>query len=328
MKLYINHFKSIHRILYALLPALLFYSCEEQETEYEYIDSILPTSLYSFQSDGLEVAFSNLSAHTTTYLWDFGDGNTSDLENPTHPFAAKGEYTITLTSADNNNVTDVYASMLAVGFPMAGFTYAGNQGTVAFTNTSDNATSYLWEFGDDATSIEENPTHIYAAGGTYKVKLTAIDGTDENILETDIYVSAKLIPAILSPGFEDSAPWKINWNASDDVGGSSSGYEGRSGKFKEGVGEISQILNVSPDEGYTISAYTWTRNGSAGIDVTILAEDGVTILAQQKWLPSPDKEWLQKSINFSTETSSSITLLIRNTPGTPGEVRIDSVTIE
>jgi PKD repeat protein len=328
MKLNINRFKSFKGVLFALLPAIAFYSCEVQDTDYEFVDTGLPVSLYASQSIGLEVSFSNESSHSTTYIWDFGDGNTSDLDAPVHLFTAKGEYTVTLTASDNNNATNTYSSVLEVGFPMAGFTYVGNQGTVVFTNSSNNATSYLWDFGDGATSTEENPTHIFASGGNYKVTLTAIDGIDENILESDVFVNSKVLPTILSPGFEDSAPWKINWNASDAIGGTGGGYEGRGAKFKDGAGEISQTLNVSPDDGYTISAYTWTKGGSAGIDVTILAEDGVTILGQQKWLPSSEKDWVQKSISFATETSSSITLLIKNTPGTPGEVRLDSVTID
>lgn len=45
--------------------------------------------------------------------------------------------------------------------------------TVVFTNTSTNAASYAWDFGDGGTSTLTNPTHIYTTGGTYTVKLTA-----------------------------------------------------------------------------------------------------------------------------------------------------------
>ena len=61
--------------------------------------------------------------------------------------------------------------------PTARFSFTGNNqyapATVSFTNQSLNATSYLWNFGDGATSSSTNPTHTYAAGGNYNVTLTA-----------------------------------------------------------------------------------------------------------------------------------------------------------
>jgi PKD repeat protein len=58
--------------------------------------------------------------------------------------------------------------------PAANFTYsisAGNQ--VAFTNSSLNATTFTWNFGDGETSSSNNPTHTYPAAGTYTVQLIA-----------------------------------------------------------------------------------------------------------------------------------------------------------
>lgn len=60
--------------------------------------------------------------------------------------------------------------------PVASFQFAVDATdylTVSFTNYSQNATTYSWEFGDTETSTDENPTHTYAAAGEYTVKLTA-----------------------------------------------------------------------------------------------------------------------------------------------------------
>lgn len=57
--------------------------------------------------------------------------------------------------------------------PTASFTYVPNGREVAFTNTSTNATTYSWDFGDGETSTEQNPTHTYESYGKYTVKLTA-----------------------------------------------------------------------------------------------------------------------------------------------------------
>ncbi len=45
--------------------------------------------------------------------------------------------------------------------------------TVTFTNISQDATSYVWDFGDGSISTEENPTHIYSSTGAYIITLTA-----------------------------------------------------------------------------------------------------------------------------------------------------------
>lgn len=52
---------------------------------------------YSWIATDLNVAFTNLSVGGTSWAWDFGDGNTSTLENPTHTYAQNGTYTVTLT---------------------------------------------------------------------------------------------------------------------------------------------------------------------------------------------------------------------------------------
>jgi PKD repeat protein len=61
--------------------------------------------------------------------------------------------------------------------PVASFTVS-NDGcigpcTVSFVNTSKNASSYSWDFGDGSASTEENPSHLYSSAGTFNVQLTA-----------------------------------------------------------------------------------------------------------------------------------------------------------
>ncbi len=60
--------------------------------------------------------------------------------------------------------------------------------TVTFTNFSQNATEYAWDFGDENTSSEENPTYTYAAGGTYTVTLTASDASGESATKTETVI--------------------------------------------------------------------------------------------------------------------------------------------
>ncbi len=76
--------------------------------------------------------------------------------------------------------------------PNATYTTAVNCLEVAFTNTSTNADLYLWDFGDDTSSSEEQPTHTYQESGEYTVTLTAVDSetSNQNTSTTVINVSS------------------------------------------------------------------------------------------------------------------------------------------
>jgi hypothetical protein len=53
-------------------------------------------SKFTFVQDGFKVSFTNQSVHAESYLWDFGDGTTSEVMHPQHEYAQKGTYTVTL----------------------------------------------------------------------------------------------------------------------------------------------------------------------------------------------------------------------------------------
>jgi PKD repeat protein len=85
--------------------------------------------------------------------------------------------------------------------PVANFTYTGAgvaPSTVTFTNTSTNATSYLWDFGNNATSVEASPTIKYTAGGVYTVKLTATGAGGSNSTTKTVNITAPTTLKIMS----------------------------------------------------------------------------------------------------------------------------------
>ena len=61
--------------------------------------------------------------------------------------------------------------------PVPGFTFTKNLMELSFMNSSTNADSYFWDFGDNQTSEEKNPVHLYEESGTYKVILSAFNET-------------------------------------------------------------------------------------------------------------------------------------------------------
>jgi PKD repeat protein len=126
----------------------------------------------------LTVQFKDLSSGTaTSWLWNFPGGNpsTSTAQNPTVTYSTAGVYDVSLVaSGPGGTSTFTQPGFITVNAnPTAGFGTSVNGATVAFNNSSANATSYVWSFGDNSNSTEENPSHTYAAPGTYTVTLTA-----------------------------------------------------------------------------------------------------------------------------------------------------------
>ncbi len=129
------------------------------------------------------VEFQNTTqGFVTDYNWDFGDGNTAFIENPTHIYEATGDYEVCLTVEDTvDGFTDTYCDSIQVTVPdtvtcTAEFSYTANNDTVTFTNLSGGSmTNYDWEFGDGNFSSEENPVHVFDSSGFYNVCLTITD---------------------------------------------------------------------------------------------------------------------------------------------------------
>jgi gliding motility-associated-like protein len=129
--------------------------------------------------DTLQVEFTNLSQGGTSYDWDFGDGNTSSIENPYHTYIIPGSYDVTLIVFDParcnpydtiTQTVDFYLTEPEADFePSAEVSLAGT--TTDFLNLTEDGDFYFWDFGDGNTSDLEHPSHVYAEEGEYTVCL-------------------------------------------------------------------------------------------------------------------------------------------------------------
>jgi PKD repeat protein len=125
-----------------------------------------------------QVSFSDLSSNSpTTWAWTFGDGSSSSEQNPLHTYTANGSYTVCLTAGNGTGADTDCQPVTVTGVvvaPEANFSAAIALDTVRFSDLSSNSpTTWNWTFGDGASSSDQNPTHVYAALGTYPVCLVA-----------------------------------------------------------------------------------------------------------------------------------------------------------
>lgn len=110
------------------------------------------------------------------YLWELGDGTTSELNQPSVTYTAPGTYTITLTATNQFGCVDVESTtFIQHPTPEAAFFTEPEPGCagypIDFVNTSVNGVGYLWNFGDGSTSTTEFPQHSYDVPGAYDVRL-------------------------------------------------------------------------------------------------------------------------------------------------------------
>jgi PKD repeat protein len=183
--------------------------------------------------------FTNLSVDAETYFWEFGDGATSTLINPTHTYSP-GEYEVCLTGYNVYGEQTVCETIFAVNEPVADFTSIGDP-EVAFIDLSTGSpTTYLWNFGDGFTSTETDPVHTFLSNGTFNVCLTVsnIAGSDTHcedvIIDSYLAPTAYFIfsgdPTVTFTDLSTGGPTAWNWDFAD---GSFSTFENPTHTYSE-----------------------------------------------------------------------------------------------
>ena len=160
------------------------------------------------QTNYLEYKFTSSSTGATSYEWDFGDGNMSTEESPTHVYATHGIYTVTLTATNDTNLSASLSRTIDIQAPVtADFTYqvdVDDYRTYTFMDASVGAVMLLWEFGDGYQFTGMNPSHTYAEDGIYDVTLTAYSVTGATDQATaQMVVAAGFVVQVLNGTFDE-----------------------------------------------------------------------------------------------------------------------------
>jgi PKD repeat protein len=156
----------------------------------------------------LTVQFNDISAgHPVTWAWDFGDGGTDTIPNPSHTFSTIGSYPVTLsiTSQDGSSIIETkkgYINVSSVKSIDTGFIGNPTSGfpplTVQFNDTtSGNLVTWAWDFGDGGSATVPGPSHTYTTSGTYPVTLTVTNQAGNSSTETKRgYITVSSVPSI------------------------------------------------------------------------------------------------------------------------------------
>ncbi|MCB0835026.1 MAG: choice-of-anchor L domain-containing protein [Bacteroidetes bacterium] len=118
----------------------------------------------------------------TSYQWAFGDGNTSTSANPVHLYDTFGVYTVQLIGITAQGCVDsISGSAEVYQNPVAAFDteFECFGVPLQFNNTSRNGSginlTYQWNYGDNGTSTQISPSHLYGNFGVYSVALRVDD---------------------------------------------------------------------------------------------------------------------------------------------------------
>lgn len=209
------------------------------------------------------------------WQWDFGDGNTSTLQNPSHTYTANGNYIVCLTIVTASFCTDVYCDTVPINCITppgcnADFQYTlGACPAITFfdgsTSSPGTITSWAWDFGDGNTSTIQNPTNTYTANGTYIVCLTI--GTSDACTST--YCDTLVISCISQPSCQALFQYTLGGCPSIFFGDASSASPGSivSWFYDFGDGNTSTLQNPT---------HTYSANGNYLVCLTIVTSDACT----------------------------------------------------
>ncbi len=169
-----------------------------------------------------QVPFQDSSISAFNWLWNFGDGNTSSLQNPVHIYDTPGNYVVTLITHDTTGCQSVYSNPVPLFVqqpPVSQFSLTNTTGctphTVNISNQSTGSANYIWHFGDGTISYDANPVHVYTTPGTYYISLVTGNGTgckDTLVTENPVIVAASPVPSFSLSGNIGCAPLLVQFN--------------------------------------------------------------------------------------------------------------------
>ena len=173
--------------------------CKKAITYNNYINTTYPIPAFvadTFACKNEVVIFdasTTMAAGPATYNWNFGDGQTTTGIVATHAYTTDNLYTVTLTVTDVNGCDSSIQDQIMIQHPVSAFSDSVLLIGCGFTNmqftansTGDSLSAWQWDFGDLASSTQQNPMHAYTLPSNYTVSLitTNAAGCTDTLINT------------------------------------------------------------------------------------------------------------------------------------------------
>jgi PKD repeat protein len=220
--------------------------------------------------------FDASSSNASTRLWVFEGGNpsTSSETNPIVQYNTVGDFNVKLTVSnslysDSKELLDT-VHIRTKPTPDFNYTIVGN--TVNFINSSQNAISYLWNFGDNTTSTETNPVHVFA-GGSYQVSLKAINDCGDSIRIKTIAITLEPVAAFSAEEISGCSPFSTTFHNNSNTTNISWVFEGGLPATSTQQNPVVNYLNSGQ---FDVTIYA---TNALGID-TLFMNNYIQVLAQ------------------------------------------------
>jgi gliding motility-associated-like protein len=175
-------------------------TCTDQIIFFVFEVSGPPLANFSIDQICNRINFQNQSQGGSDYTWNFGDNTLQSIDvNPIHYYQF-GVYEVSLIAFNNCGTDTLLTNININNIPNALCSAEIFCDSVVFTNTTQNATSYLWQFGDGSTDSSFTGTNTYNLPGNYNINLFAFDSNGcSDTLEIQLTIPEKPIAI-----FEDS----------------------------------------------------------------------------------------------------------------------------
>lgn len=230
-----------------------------------------PTASFTTSGNGCTVPFDVTFTNTSTagagiiYNWDFGNTQTSTLQNPPAiTYNAAGTYTVTLvvtntiTGCTTTTTQDIVVSDYSAGINAPLSACEGE--TVAITDGSTvGVNSWAWDSGDGQLSNSQNPTFTYPSAGTYTISLSSqntVSGCSDNVTQ-DITILPLPTPTFTATPTSGCAPLDVTFTNTSGAGTFVWNF-GNGATFN---GANPPVQTYASDGSYTVSLEMTAANG-------------------------------------------------------------------
>ena len=248
-----------------------------------------PAEVMSLLEAQFEDRSYDLDGSISSWSWNFGDGETSNVRSPSHIYLRPGTYAVDLTVADDRGWMSKASSTIVVTnrLPVVYLSVPSGdhrsldalEFSASGSDPDGTVVNYTWDMGDGTVLFGENVTHTYLTPGNYSITVSCWDDSGGEARNSSEMIIQNLLPRAEVRVGQGGHPLELVFTAlaEDDDGVITSHVW----SFGDGTyGEGAQVRHRYAQEG-SYQVYLTVTDGSGGVSE---AEDNVTVLTENLFL--------------------------------------------